>query len=77
MFRGVDLDSSNDKSVNTSTNTISSREQSTIEYELNDYANESQVEKPNASHFDLLSVLGEGSFGNFRPLAIFNSFAFR
>lgn len=37
--------------------------QQTIEYELKDYVNDEQSDKASASQFELLNVLGQGSFG--------------
>jgi hypothetical protein len=38
-------------------------DQSTIEYELKSYASDGQPDKASASQFELLHVLGQGSFG--------------
>lgn len=40
-----------------------SQKSQTIEYELKDYVGDNQSEKASSSQFELLNVLGQGSFG--------------
>ncbi|KAI6182162.1 Non-specific serine/threonine protein kinase [Aphelenchoides bicaudatus] len=50
-------------SIDTDSMDATASTQQTIEYELKDYANDDQSDKASAKDFELLNVLGQGSFG--------------
>jgi p90 ribosomal S6 kinase len=50
-------------SIDVESEHIPTQKDQTIEYELKDYVSDNQHEKARSSQFELLNVLGQGSFG--------------